>query len=80
MVIGPVHRFRSMPLGRRRFLQLELVLVAALVSLALVVRDGGGVWQAVALAALGYAVGLAAHVILVLFGWEPRLARRRRQR
>ena len=61
-------------------LELEAVAVASLVSLTLLVRDGGGALRAVALAALGYAVGLTAHVLLVLLGWEPRFVRRRRQR
>jgi hypothetical protein len=79
-VTGPVRRFHSLPLGRRQLLELEVVVVAALVVLTLLVRDSGAAWEAVALAALGYAVGLTAHVLLVLLGWEPRLARRRRQR
>lgn len=77
---APARRFRSLPVGRRRLLELEVVAVAALVLLTLLVRGSGGGWQAVALAALGYAVGLSTHVILVLLGWEPRFARRRRQR
>lgn len=54
-------------------------MVVLLLLLTLLVRDSGGAWQAVALAALAYAVGLSAHVILVLLGWEPRFARRRRR-
>lgn len=73
---GPARRFHSLPLGRRRLLEFEVVAVAVLVVLTLLVRGSGGAWQAVALAALGYAVGMSAHVILVLIGWGPRRARR----
>jgi hypothetical protein len=79
-VTGPVRRFRSLPPGRRRLLELEIVAVAVLLFTTLLVRGSGGAWQAVTLAALGYAVGLSTHAMLVLLGWEPRFAGRRRQR
>lgn len=79
-VIGPVQRFRGLPPGRQRLLQGEAVLVALLVALALVLDGRGGVAAAVALAALGYAVGFTTHLILVLGGWGPRGVRRGRDR
>jgi hypothetical protein len=72
-VLRTSRRFRSMPRPRRRLLECECATVVALVVLILLVRDSPGVWQAVALAALGYAVGLTT------LGWEPRRLQRRRK-
>jgi nucleotide-binding universal stress UspA family protein len=52
-------------------------LVALLVVVALLANDAGGAGGAVAVAALGYAVGLTAHLALVLIGWVSRSHRRR---
>jgi hypothetical protein len=60
--------------------EFEAVLVGALVIVVLLAGDAGGVGEAVAIAALGYAVGLTAHLALVLLGWEPRRPRRKRDR
>jgi hypothetical protein len=77
-VLRTSRRFRSMP-RPRRLLECECATVVALVVLILLVRDSPGVWQAVALAALGYAVGLTTPAALVLLGWEPRRLQRRRK-
>jgi hypothetical protein len=69
-----------MPLARRQLLCFELGVVAGLVLLAVLAHGKSGVWHAISLAALGYAVGLTSHVVLVVLGWKPPFARRRRQR
>ncbi len=54
-------------------------MVLLLVGFALLIR-ARGIGEILVVAALGYAVGLTAHIFLVLIGWEPRFARRTRDR
>ena len=66
---SPIERFRGFPPGRRHLLELELLVVTVLIVVALLVGHSRGVGEVIGVAALGYAVGLAAHIALVLLGW-----------